>query len=251
MFSFFQRKKNTSADNALAFIGVDVHNHILPGIDDGSPDLASSERLIEGLVNLGYKKMICTPHVLADVHPNNQTTIAAAANLLAPLISEKYTGFSMSYAAEYMVDYEFENLVSTNQMLSFGEDKQVLIEMSYLVESPNLRNMIFALLTSGYQPILAHPERYTYLHHRFSDYEIFRDAGCDLQVNLLSLSGYYGPPMRRAAEKLIDAGLVSWLGTDMHHERHLEALFHLTRDKKAMRYLDKITHLKNRSLLKD
>lgn len=250
MFSFF-KQKSISINGAFEFIGADMHNHLLPGIDDGSPDVETSLKLAEALVTLGYKKLICTPHVLSDVHPNNKQTISEAFKQLKSHTDTILPQLSVGYAAEFMVDFEFETIVKDNNLLSFGPDNYVLIEMSYLVESPNLRNMIFALLTSGFQPILAHPERYMYLHHQFSIYETYRDAGCDLQLNLLSLSGYYGVPVKRMAEKLIERGLITWLGTDMHHERHLEALQKMAADKKTMRYLEKITHLKNPSLLAD
>lgn len=248
MFSFFNRKSG-STHAKLDFIGADMHNHLLPGIDDGSPDVETSLKLAEGLINLGYKKLICTPHVLADVHPNNRQTIEAAYQKLKASAQDSFPELSLDFAAEFMVDFDFEQIVKERKLLCFGPEKYVLIEMSYLVESPNLRNMIFALLTSGFQPILAHPERYMYLHHQFHEYEILRDAGCDLQLNLLSLSGYYGVPVKRMAEKLLDRGLISWLGTDMHHERHLDALQKMVADKKIMRHLDKITHLKNPTLL--
>ncbi len=248
MFSFFNRKA-VSPNGQLDFIGADMHNHLLPGIDDGSPDVETSLKLAEGLVNLGYKKLICTPHVLSDVHPNNRQTIETAYLQLKASAKNSFPQLSLDFAAEFMVDFEFEQIVKEDKLLFFGPEKYVLIEMSYLVESPNLRNIIFALLTSGFQPILAHPERYMYMHHQFQEYEIIRDAGCDLQLNLLSLSGYYGIPVKRMAEKLLDRGLISWLGTDMHHERHLDALHKMVADKKAMRYLEKIAHLKNPSLL--
>ncbi len=228
-----------------------MHNHILPGLDDGSPDVETSVQLTEGLLELGYQKIISTPHILSDLYPNNANTIFSAHNILMPALQALHSGYQAAYAAEYMIDFEFEELLRNKQILSFGKDKYVLIEMSYLVESPNLRNVIFGLLTSGYLPILAHPERYGYLHHKFSDYEVFRDAGCDLQVNILSLIGYYGGDSQKIAEKLIDQGLISWVGTDMHHHNHLNALRELAANKRALKYLGKIKNLKNPGLLQD
>ncbi len=248
MFSFFSRKQS-SPKNALSHIGIDMHNHLLPGIDDGSPDSQTSLLLAEGLHQLGYTKMICTPHILSDLYPNNPSTIAHAHQELSAVLNPVHPQFSTLYAAEYMVDYDFEAIVNSQNVLFFGKEKYVLIEMSYLVESPNLRKMIFELLTKGYQPILAHPERYGYLHHRFNEYEEIRDAGCYLQINILSLIGYYGPDPRKIAEKLIDHNLIQWVGTDMHHLKHLEALNQLAVTKKAMNYLARIRHLKNAELI--
>ena len=248
MFSFFQRKK-IDYINALSFLKADMHNHLLPGIDDGSPDLETSLLLTEGMQELGFTNLTFTPHILSDVHPNTKSTIDDAFNILKPEIAQKFPELSLNFAAEYMLDFLFEDLLLQGNILCFGKEKYVLIEMSYLVESPNLRQMIFSLLTSGYQPILAHPERYNYLHQRFSFYETLVDAGCELQLNLLSLGGFYGPHVVKTAEKLIKTGLFSWVGTDMHHTGHLDALQNLVTKKRFRQQLDLIKNIKNPSLV--
>jgi tyrosine-protein phosphatase YwqE len=248
MLSFFF-KKNTDWRNKLSFIGSDIHNHLLPGIDDGSPDLEHSIKLYEGLTELGLNNFIFTPHILADIHPNNHETISSAFKILSPEILKKNADTTLGYAAEYMVDFEFEKLVTSGDLLTFGNENYILIEMSYLVESPNLKNMIFELLTKGYQPILAHPERYNFLHHRFSFYEELVDAGCRLQINLLSLLGHYGGGAKKVAEKLINSDLVNWVGTDTHHPGHIESLRKLALDTKALKTLGKIKDLQNPGLI--
>jgi tyrosine-protein phosphatase YwqE len=249
MFSFFSNKSSKHLD-AFGFIGTDMHNHILPGIDDGSADIETSMLLLEGIYELGFKNLICTPHILSDVHPNTPTTIEASYNELLPEYSKKYNPDYLSYAAEYMIDYDFEELLKAGNLLSFGgTQKYILIEMSYLVESPNLKHIIFGLLTSGYQPILAHPERYSFYHHKLSYYEDLHNAGCQLQLNLLSLSGHYGGRVKTIGEKLIDKGLINWLGTDLHHFNHLETLKKIARDKKVLKKIGKIKDLKNCELL--
>jgi tyrosine-protein phosphatase YwqE len=147
-----------------------------------------------------------------------------------------------------MVDFDFEELVSSGKILAFGIQKNILIEMSYLVESPNLKSIIFTLLTKGYQPILAHPERYNFLHHKFSFYEELVDAGCALQINLLSLMGNYGPGVKKTAEKLIQKNLVGWVGTDTHHIGHIDSLKKLAKNKSIIKTLCKIKDLQNAEL---
>jgi tyrosine-protein phosphatase YwqE len=248
MFSFFQRKK-IGYINALSFLKADMHNHLLPGIDDGSPDMETSMLLADGLQELGFTHLTFTPHILSDVHLNNQSTIEQAFTKLMPEIAHRFPALSLNFAAEYMLDFLFEDLLAKGDILCFGKQRYVLIEMSYLVESPNLRQMIFSLLTRGYQPILAHPERYHYFHQRFSFYETLVDAGCELQLNLLSLGGFYGPHVVKTARKLIKNGLVSWVGTDMHHTGHLDALRNLADNKRFRQQLDLIKNIKNPSLL--
>lgn len=246
MFSFFKRSPRIHRN--LNFIGADMHNHLLPGIDDGSQDVETSLLLIEALLELGYEKFICTPHIILEVHPNNAETIGNSWQTLQAGLKEKGLDIPIEYSAEYMLNFDFDNLLKEGKIIPFP-NKQVLIEMSYAVESPNIREAIFELQTKGFSPILAHPERYPYYFHRLEYYEEIMDAGCDLQVNMLSLIGYYGKPIKKMAEKLIDKGWISWVGTDIHHMRHLGAIMQLSNDSKVLRYLDKIKNLKNPSLL--
>jgi tyrosine-protein phosphatase YwqE len=244
MFSFFFRNK-IHHKNALQFIGADMHNHILPGIDDGSPDIAVSLQLTEGLMELGYHSMVCTPHIIPDLYPNNELTISHAFRLFSEAKPADAMPGGVVFAAEYLVDYDFERRLKLNELLIFGKQRYILIEMSYLVESPNLKEMIFELIINGFQPILAHPERYHFYHHRMEIYEELLDAGCMLQVNLLSLTGYYGAKIKSVSEKLISKGMISWVGTDMHHLGHLEGLKRLASDKKILQTLKNIKNLKN------
>ncbi len=249
MFSIFRRSA-PKVFPAFDFIGVDMHNHLLPGIDDGSPDPETSVTLLEKMQELGYHAFNCTPHVISDVHPNNPQTISAAFDTLKMHLKEIGKKVPMHFAAEYMVNFDFDEMLAQNNMLHFGQDKKyVLIEMSYAVESPNIRDAVFELILKGYQPVLAHPERYPFYHNpNLREYEKLVDGGCELQVNMLSLGGYYGPPQKEFAQKLIDRGWVNWLGSDLHHERHIEALTRLANDKKAMKYMHKIKDLRNPSL---
>lgn len=245
MFSFFKRRPQPA--RSLEFIGFDMHNHLLPGIDDGSDSVQTSLLLMEGMMEVGYSKFVCTPHIIPEVHPNNRATISAAWEKLNTAIKEKGWDVPLAYAAEFMLNFEFGELLENGKILPFGHN-HVLIEMSYAVESPNIRESIFQLQTKGYKPILAHPERYPYYFHNLRNFEEIIDAGCDLQLNILSLTGYYGKPIQKIAEKLIEKGWISWVGSDLHHDRHLAALRQLSTDSKILKQLDKIRNIKNRTL---
>lgn len=247
MFSFF-RKNKQGGIKSLECIGNDMHNHLLPGIDDGSPDVATSIRLMKGLIDLGYDRFYCTPHVLGDVHPNTPETISNAFQELHGAVVEENLPVFVGYAAEYMIDYDIEEIITGGKIATLPNN-HVLIEMSYAVESPNIKEVIFQLQTKGYSPILAHPERYPYYYNRFSLYENLIDAGADLQLNILSLSGYYGSDAKKVAEKLLDAAFITWVGTDLHHDRHLSAIQQLAASSKIVKRLEKIDNLKNRQLL--
>ncbi|MCZ2222899.1 MAG: histidinol phosphatase [Chitinophagales bacterium] len=245
MFGFL---KKSQASPDLSFIGADMHSHLLPNLDDGSKSMEDTLHFIQELNKLGYEKLICTPHILSSVHPNTPQTILPRLAEVQQALHENNIKVKVEAAAEYMVDYDFEQLLkSGDELLTFGKNF-ILIEMSYLAPSPNIGQVIFDLRLRGLQPIIAHPERYNYYHHQFNQYKVFKDKGCWLQVNLLSLAGYYGKPIKKVAEKLIAEGMIDLIGTDMHHINHLNATKQLALDPKFYKIL-KDTPLKNRMFI--
>lgn len=246
MFSFFRRSKKT--EPVFDFIGADMHNHLLPGIDDGSPNAEESLLLLKGMMELGYERFYCTPHVITGVHPNTPETIGEAHNVFVNALKQEGIPVQVGFSAEYMINYDFDDIIREGKLIPLPGN-HVLVEMSYAVESPNLREVIFELQTKGFRPILAHPERYNFLHNRFDRYEEILYSGADFQLNILSLSGYYGKPVQKIAEKLLAADFISWVGTDLHHQRHLQGLKDLAQNKKALKMLEGIKELKNREWL--
>ena len=210
----------------MSFLTVDMHSHLLPGIDDGLQEVGQSVEFIRDLRDLGYKKLICTPHILSDLYPNSPKTILPQLELVRRELKAANIDIQVEAAAEYMIDHDFAELIARSKkedLLTIKGD-YILVEMSYLSPSPNFERTIFDLRMLGLTPILAHPERYSYYHRTFPQYERFKELGCKLQVNLLSLSGVYGPQVKATAEKLFKNQMVDFLGTDMHHDRHLSML---------------------------
>lgn len=227
MFSIFKKKK-TSTSSSYFPITTDIHSHILPGIDDGSPDVETSLCLIDGLIKLGITSSIATPHIIGDIYRNNAETIGAALDKLRKALAEKKINFRVNAAAEYMLDDYFLALLKNKTPLLTLKDNKVLTEFSYAEKPYNIQQMVFSIITEGYQPLLAHPERYRYFHHDFKQYHLLKDLGFLLQVNLLSLTGYYGKPVAKAAAYIIKNDLTSFTATDLHHDRHLQALHYPT-----------------------
>ena len=223
MFSIFKKKIPANYSDYFPIV-TDIHSHILPGIDDGAPDVETSILLIEGLINLGITQSVATPHIIGDLYRNDAATINKALDLVRDALAEKQIDFKVSAAAEYMLDAYFLELLSTKIPLLTVKDNLVLTEFSYADKPYNVEQIVFAIITENYQPILAHPERYGYYHNDFKQYDFLNELGFLLQVNLLSLTGYYGKPAAKAANYLIKNNLASFVGTDVHHERHLEAL---------------------------
>jgi protein-tyrosine phosphatase len=222
MFSLFKKKPALSSD--LGSLRCDLHSHLIPGIDDGSPDLETSVRLIRGLIELGYKKIITTPHINADIFPNTPAIIRAGQTVVTEELRRQDIDVIFHAAAEYLMDERFSGLLAAGEPLLTLKDKLVLVELSFAVPAINLREILFDMQLKGYQPVLAHPERYLYFGANRKWYDQLRDAGCYFQLNLLSFSGHYGPESRQLAEYLIKKQYVDFLGTDLHHEKHLEVL---------------------------
>ncbi len=219
MFSIFKKKVYPKTD--LSALGCDMHSHLLPGIDDGSPDPETSFKLIQGLTDLGYKKLITTPHIMSDLYKNDAETITSAFEMLQ--VGSKLTS-TLFTAAEYYLDDYFDDLLEENTPLLTLKGKWVLVEFSFVTAPVNLKQTLFNLQINGYQPILAHPERYLYFAEDKKKYDELHEAGCFFQLNLLSLTGYYGRGPLDLAEYLVKKKYVDLLGTDLHHDRHLHAL---------------------------
>lgn len=203
---------------------LDFHNHLLPGIDDGSPNSETSLILANGLVELGFTQFICSPHIIADTHPNNADSIKKAADLLNQHTQENNSNLKFDYIAEYMIDDVFRSQIKNkNPFLTFGSNK-ILTEFSYIQKPDHIEHVTFELQMQGYEPILAHPERYIYYHSNLSFYEYLKDLGFELQLNLLSLTPYYGKEVQKTANYLLKKEMYDFICTDLHHERHLQAL---------------------------
>lgn len=204
-------------------MGVDIHSHILPGIDDGSKDLASSISYIRGLSELGIRKFICTPHIFTELYPNSARSIFPALDLLRKELHLQNIDVEVQAAAEYMLDLDFIELQKSDNLLCL-KDKFILVEMSYQVETRDIDQFIFDLTSKGYQPVLAHPERYLYYHNNFQKYRRLKEQGCLFQVNLLSLAGYYGKGAKQVVLSLLKENMIDLVGTDLHHINHLDSI---------------------------
>lgn len=220
---FFSKKKNTSAVD-LNWLNADMHSHLLPGIDDGSPDLAASIELIKGFHGLGYKKLITTPHILWGLYPNTPEIIANKSQEVQQAMAEEGIDIEFHAAAEYFIDEYFANQLRAKAPLLTISGNMVLVEFSMLTAPIHLNEALFEMQMQDYQPVLAHPERYTYLLRNKDFFEELKTAGCLFQLNLLALTGYYGEAVSQLADYLLKKNYYDFAGTDLHHARHLSQL---------------------------
>lgn len=222
MLSIF-KKKFYLQDLLEGFI--DIHNHILPGIDDGAAKTGDSLDLIKKFGEMGVQNFIATPHIMNDYYPNTPKTVnEALQKLKSSLEAKQMTNVQVRAAAEYMMDHSFMELMEKGDLLCLHED-YVLVEMSYFQPPINLNEILFTLQTKKYKPVLAHPERYAYFHSKkLEKYQEVKHRGCFFQLNILSLVGHYGSNIQAAAFALLDQGMIDFIGTDTHQLRHLEKL---------------------------
>jgi len=192
-----------------------MHSHLLAGLDDGVKSHDEAIQLIQNFYQLGYRKVITTPHIMSDYYRNEPDQIISKVEELNKLLQEKQIPVIVQAAAEYYLD---ENLISKvndlQKLLTFGTN-YLLFETNFFSEPYHLNDFIFNVITQGYKPVLAHPERYQYMSMEKA--EELHNRGVLLQLNIPSLVGYYGKPIERMAVKLIEAGRVNFLGSDCHN----------------------------------
>ncbi len=205
----------------MDLIQVDMHSHLIPGIDDGAKDYEESESIINGLKEMGYKQLITTPHIISDFYKNTYDSITEQNQKLNLYLEEKGKSSNIKAAAEYYLDSEFMDLVEQKKLLTLGDSDYVLFELSMVEKPYNLKDVIFKMLLNGYKPVLAHPERYSFLAGDLNNYLDLKNRGVFFQINLMSLVGHYSKGVQKTAELLIDNNLVDFVGTDCHRLRHL------------------------------
>ena len=219
MLKWFSKKEEEFYPLDFSILKTDIHSHFIPGIDDGAPDMETSILLIKKMQELGYSKVITSPHVMSDFYQNSSETILKGLADVRAELKAQNINMEIDAAAEYYIDFEFEQKIGKEKFLTFG-DNYILVELSFMEAPRNLFDIIFKLQLEGYKVVLAHPERYNY--YSLKDYEEFTSRGVLLQINLLSLIGYYSPQIKKKTEALINAGMVSLVGSDCHNMNHAE-----------------------------
>ena len=237
MFHFFERKKFL-VDYLEGF--VDIHNHILPGIDDGAKTVDESIALIKGFSEFGVTNFIATPHIIHNYYPNSPESIGSSLMILKnELLKRDMKAVSIRAAAEHMIDDNFESILESNAILPLGNNN-LLVEMSYLQASINFEEAIQKIKHHGYFPILAHPERYLYLYNNFKKHKTYKKEGVRYQLNLLSLGNYYGYEVQQMAFKLLKKGMIDYVGSDIHNQIQLTNIKKVELTEKTLNYLKPI-----------
>ena len=220
IFPFF-KKKDTKESAPL--LDIDLHSHLIPGIDDGSQSMEESMLLLKGMFALGYKKVITTPHIMLDAYRNTPEIINEGLYELREAAREEKIEIEIEAAAEYYLDDGFYDLLKKGDILTI-KGEYLLFETSYFAKPLQLEEMIFAISSSGYIPLMAHPERYRYIKDPMKEYSRFKDLGVHFQINLNSFAGHYGKSAKALAHFLSKEGMIDFLGSDVHHKKQVETL---------------------------
>jgi tyrosine-protein phosphatase YwqE len=243
---FFWQKKKILPD--LSWIGADMHSHVIPGIDDGATDMETAMAMIRGFMELGYEKMVTTPHILWEIYPNTPEKIQTGFGMVQQAMHDAGMQVSLSAAAEYFIDDHFTAALQNKEPLLTLANNLVLVEFSMITAPMDLQESIFEMQLQGYQPVIAHPERYVYAGKKKGFFEDLKTSGCLFQVNLLSLTGYYGSGVQELAAYLIKNEYYDLAGTDMHSLKHLHALEKLS-SSSLLKKLKASETIRNRALL--
>ncbi len=218
-----QSDKPVSKQKRSEKIKIDLHSHLIPGIDDGAKTMDEAIELITKLRDFGYTKLITTPHIASHRYPNTSQIIQNGLQSLREALESRGIAINIEAAAEYYLDDHFIKLLEKGDLLTFGGNF-LLFELSYVNHPAALYNMVEAMQQAGYKPVLAHPERYGYMHKSFDKYEKLKKMGVYFQLNMNSLVGYYSMEVKAVAEKLIEKGMVDFIGSDTHKARHLSMM---------------------------
>ncbi len=215
MFNLY--RKAPILENLIPEGFVDIHSHILPGIDDGAKNVKISYELILQMKEIGFSKIIGTPHTYSGLYDNTNESIKASFDLIKKNLKED---IKIDFASEYMIDGSLFKRIEEKSLLTL-KDNYVLVEMSFISAPNDLYNIIFELQLNGYVPILAHPERYSFLFNDFKEYLKLKTSGCKFQINLLSTTGYYGKDVVKITDRLLKNNMINFVGSDIHSQKHI------------------------------
>ena len=236
---FSCRKKNDRKIEEVqqSKLKIDLHSHLIPGIDDGARNMEESLEMLQAMSDLGYQKVITTPHVMADAYQNSSRKILDGLQLLREASAAKGIEIEIEAAAEYYMDEELLSRLEENDILTLGKEF-LLFETSYYSKPLNFEEVVYEIQAKGYKALLAHPERYRYITNPHKEFERLKTLGIYFQLDINSLGGYYGNQAKEHADLLCDWEMVEFLGSDIHRRKQVDFLKKSCADPRYQRLLD-------------
>ena len=225
----------------------DVHSHIVPGVDDGAQDMEASLEMVGHLAAMGYEGLVLTPHIMSDLYPNSKATLQPAFDRLVEAVNAAGLRMELRLAAEYLIEAETLSAIEAQDVLTFPcKDAQgtlhelILMEFGFHhpPEEALVKDVLFAAQTHGLTPLLAHCERYPYLHKNEALLDLWRKRGGWMSVNAASLVGAYGNEVKDMAHRCMKQGWVSFVCSDAHGMRHVRALESLSHSRHVAQWME-------------
>jgi protein-tyrosine phosphatase len=195
---------------------IDLHCHILPGIDDGAGDLSVSLAMAQAFVTDGVTHVACTPHILPGVYHNTGPQIRAAVVRLQHVLDSEGIPLQLVVGADNHIVPDFVAGLQAGHLVSLADTRYVLVEPPHHVPPPRMEEFFFGILAAGYVPILTHPERLSWVGGHYDAIKRMAKGGVWMQLTAGSLSGAFGRNARYWAERMLDEGHVRILATDAH-----------------------------------
>jgi len=204
---------------------IDMHTHLLPGFDDGAEVATESMEILLQAWQAGFRTVVATPHMMGGIYEHDRASVNEAIAELMPEVNRQLPGMRLVPGSEYYLDDRFFEWLEQGALSPIGDGSHVLVELPMLKLSPMYKEFAFRMQIKGFIPILAHPERYADIARRPEMTEVLVDAGYLIQINLGSLSGFYGRRIRRAAEWMLKKRLVDFVGSDSHTPKQAAECF--------------------------
>lgn len=236
MLSLFSKKDHPKP--IFSVLGTDMHCHLLPGVDDGSKSLDETLECLETMYQVGYRRLYVTPHFQYPRFPNKEEVITRLYDQLRHQLAQRGCPMELvGIGGEYRIDDAFASRIDDCRFLKVKD--KVLVELSLHQLRMGVEETLFELGMKDYDIILAHPERYPYYSPNSETLAALKEQGIFFQVNVLSISGFYGEMAQKNALEYIRRGWVEYLGTDMHNTLYAQALSDATHNKKVQKVLKK------------
>lgn len=234
----FFRRKGTSKASPFDFLDLDFHNHVLPNLDDGAKDNASSISLLVELKKLGFSKVIASPRTVTQKYPNTPKSILRKYTALTNSIdtASRILPNFCPPTSLYALDVDFPHIRKSGELLATANN-YVLVHFVDSVALSLMEAEIIELIYEGYKPILIHPERYISLHGNIAYFEALVSRGCYLSLSLLSLYETYGNAVKKMALKLLENQLYSFVGTGIKNQTHVRILQNLASNHRLIKKL--------------
>lgn len=223
---------------------IDLHCHMLPGIDDGAPDLAVALAMARMAVADGITTVACTPHIYPGLYENTAAGIAVAIDALRSELVEAGIALDLTIGADTHLTPDLVAGLRGGRIPTLGGSRYFLFEPPHHVEPPRLEESVFAVMAAGYVPVITHPERLTWIEDRYAVFPRLARAGAWMQITAGSVTGRFGRRPRYWAERMLDEGVVHILATDSHHVERRPPLLAEAREAAAQRLgVEEATHL--------